>query len=223
MRTTAGSNPCACGRPRASRSARARPTRTRCRARAGRGVPDLVDDHRAALAARLLVGAEHEVVEQELAAPVEKIDQPRLAVRALEDVVLLDPQPGQTAPLGGERVVLAGERLLLLADPSSAFSHAVLVLTIFACSMAIASFGRVQCVSLERRCRGWPPVESTTSSFTSRAPTSLSPCRTRRGGGTSRRREVAHSSHHRLVAPAWRAVEPLVHPPEAVQPARVRQ
>src|SRR6266481_3682144 len=26
-----------------------------------------------------------------------------------------------------------------------------------------------------------------------------------------------------LVAPAWRAVEPLVHAPEAVQPARVRR
>src|SRR4029453_6265630 len=33
--------------------------------------------------------------------------------------------------------------------------------------------------------------------------------------------EVTHSSHHRLVAPAWRAVEPLVHAPEGVQPADV--
>ena len=38
--------------------------------------------------------------------------------------------------------------------------------------------------------------------------------------GTS---EDAKSSHHRLVAPAWRAVEPLVHAPEGVEPARVRR
>src|SRR5688500_13755123 len=34
---------------------------------------------------------------------------------------------------------------------------------------------------------------------------------------------AAHSAHHRVVAPAWRAVEPLVHAPEAAQPARVRR
>ena len=35
--------------------------------------------------------------------------------------------------------------------------------------------------------------------------------------------EITHSSYHRLVAPAGRAVEPLVHAPETVQPARVRR
>src|SRR6266700_3497026 len=35
--------------------------------------------------------------------------------------------------------------------------------------------------------------------------------------------QVTHSSDHRLVAPEWRAVEPLVHAPETVQPARVRR
>ena len=34
--------------------------------------------------------------------------------------------------------------------------------------------------------------------------------------------EVTHSLHHCLVAPAWRAVEPLVHAPQAVQPPDVR-
>jgi hypothetical protein len=34
--------------------------------------------------------------------------------------------------------------------------------------------------------------------------------------------KVTESSPHGLVAPAWRAVEPLVHAPEAVQTARVR-
>src|SRR5438874_7851668 len=43
-------------------------------------VADLVDDHRAAAAARLLVGAEHEVVEDELTAPLEEIEEVRLAV-----------------------------------------------------------------------------------------------------------------------------------------------
>src|SRR6266540_5264790 len=35
--------------------------------------------------------------------------------------------------------------------------------------------------------------------------------------------QVARTHEQALVAPAWRAVEPLVHAPEAVQPARVRR
>src|SRR6266536_6289438 len=35
--------------------------------------------------------------------------------------------------------------------------------------------------------------------------------------------QVARTHEQALVAPAWRAVEPLVHAPETVQPARVRR
>jgi hypothetical protein len=64
-------------------------------------VADLVDEHRAAIAARLLVGAEHEVVEDELTASLEEVDQARLAVPALEHVLLFDPDHRQAAALGG--------------------------------------------------------------------------------------------------------------------------
>src|SRR5215510_4337666 len=49
----------------------------------------------------------------------------------------------------------------------------------------------------------------------------LRPRRTRRGGGTKGTSEVTKSSHHRLVAPLGRAVEPLLHAPEGVQPERI--
>src|SRR5262245_66680487 len=80
-------------------------------------MPHLVEEHRAAFAARRLVGPEHEVVEQELAAPVEEVYEPRLPVRALEHVVLRDLHPRQAAALGRERVVSARELLLLRTEP----------------------------------------------------------------------------------------------------------
>ena len=58
---------------------------------------------------------EHEVVEDQLAPALEHVDQPQLVRRAPEDVVLVDPHPGQAPALGGEGIVLAGEPLLLLA------------------------------------------------------------------------------------------------------------
>src|SRR5262245_63423069 len=80
-------------------------------------MPHLVDEHRAAFAARSLVGSEHEVVEQELAAPVEEVDEARLPVRALEHVILADQHPRQAPALGCERVVSARELLLLRPEP----------------------------------------------------------------------------------------------------------
>jgi len=42
------------------------------------------------------------VVDDELAPPGEEIGQGRLAARPIEDVALLDPDPGQLAPLPAE-------------------------------------------------------------------------------------------------------------------------
>ena len=58
-------------------------------------------------------GLEEEAVDDQLAAPVEQVEQARRPVRALEAVVLLDGHPRHPAPLGGERVAGAGELLLL--------------------------------------------------------------------------------------------------------------
>jgi hypothetical protein len=76
-------------------------------------VADLVDEHGAAVAARLLVRPEHEVVEEQLPTALEEVHQGRLAGRAVEDVVLVHPDPRQPATLGGERVACPGGLLLL--------------------------------------------------------------------------------------------------------------
>jgi hypothetical protein len=80
-------------------------------------VADVVDEHRTAVAARrrpaVDAGREHEVVEDALAATREEIEQTGLAVRALEDVGLVDRDHRLPAALGGERVSRPGRFLLL--------------------------------------------------------------------------------------------------------------
>src|SRR5256886_6797362 len=76
-------------------------------------VADLVDEHRAPVAAGVLVRAEHEVIEEQLPAPFEEIEQLGLAFRPDEDVLLLDVRPRKPAALGGERVPRARGFLLL--------------------------------------------------------------------------------------------------------------
>src|SRR5437868_10082665 len=73
---------------------------------------EVVGPERARLAAGLPVGAEHEVVDDELAAAVEQVGEARLAARAGELVVLGDLDPGQVAARGGEPLALVGELLL---------------------------------------------------------------------------------------------------------------
>ena len=53
---------------------------------------------------------------EQLAAALEEIGQRLRAVRALEDVVLLDANPGQIAPLGVDLVPQPGEFFLLLQE-----------------------------------------------------------------------------------------------------------
>src|SRR6266576_2256996 len=57
--------------------------------------------------------AEHEVVDEQLRAPVEKLGQRLRPVVGLEAVVLLDRDPRQRLPLPGELVAAARELLLL--------------------------------------------------------------------------------------------------------------
>src|SRR3981189_446457 len=74
---------------------------------------DLVGEQRAAGTALLPIGTEHEVVDHELAASVEQAGERYRAVGVLENIVLLDPDPGQRAALFRQAVTLARERLLL--------------------------------------------------------------------------------------------------------------
>src|ERR1700730_6041032 len=60
---------------------------------------DMVDVKRTAHATRLPSRSEHEMLYQQLATALEEIGQRLRAARALEDVVLLDANPGQcTSP-----------------------------------------------------------------------------------------------------------------------------
>ena len=58
-------------------------------------------------------GTEHEMLDDQLDAAVEKIGERLLAVRPVEDILLLDLDPRQLAPSGAELVAQPGEFLLL--------------------------------------------------------------------------------------------------------------
>ena len=73
-----------------------------------------VGDRGADGAAGLIGRAEHEVVDEQLRAPVEELGQGLGAVGGLEAVLLLDRHPGELPPFAGKLVVAARELLLLL-------------------------------------------------------------------------------------------------------------
>src|SRR4029453_9218162 len=77
----------------------------------------VVGDERAVRAALVVIRAEHEVVDDELALAVEEIGERAAPVRPLEDVLLLDGHHRQLAALGGERVALAAQLFLLGEEP----------------------------------------------------------------------------------------------------------
>ena len=77
---------------------------------------DVVGVKRAADATLLPVGAEHEVVDDELAPALEEILERLLPVGTLEDIGLLDLHPGQSAALPAQFVLEPGEMLLLLQE-----------------------------------------------------------------------------------------------------------
>src|SRR5205823_3356786 len=74
---------------------------------------EVVRPERADRTALLPVRAEHEVIDEQLAAAVEEISQRLLAVWALEDVLLLDRLPGKALSLLRQLVACACELLLL--------------------------------------------------------------------------------------------------------------
>src|SRR5260221_9492867 len=73
---------------------------------------DLVREQRTAGASLVPFGTEHEVIDDELAASVEKVGERHRALGAFEDIVLLDLDPGQRAALFRQAVALARPPLL---------------------------------------------------------------------------------------------------------------
>ena len=88
-----------------------------------RGAVEMIGQIRAARAALLPAGTEHEVIDDELALAAEQIGQGFLAVRTVEHVSLFDLFPRQRAALAGELVArfrecfLLGEIGLARGDP----------------------------------------------------------------------------------------------------------
>src|SRR6266516_6389794 len=79
----------------------------------GRGAVEGIGHRRADRTARRIGRAEHEVVDDQLGAPVEQLCQRLVSLVGVEAVLLFDRQPRQVAPLGGELVAAAGQFLLL--------------------------------------------------------------------------------------------------------------
>src|SRR5439155_19083128 len=59
------------------------------------------------------VRAEHEMLDDQLAASLEQIGESFLTIRPVEDITLLDLDPGQCPPLGAQPVAQPGEFLFL--------------------------------------------------------------------------------------------------------------
>ncbi|MNG14836.1 hypothetical protein D3C84_986230 [compost metagenome] len=97
------------------------------------GAVDMVGEEGAAVTALLPIRSEHEVVDDQGAAPVEQVGQGFPAVRPFEGVDLVDTDPGQRPPLGAEPVPFTGKGLFLAQQllagmqPFFAGNHGVLV------------------------------------------------------------------------------------------------
>ena len=93
---------------------------------------DGVGDRRVDRVTGLVARAEHEVVDEQLGAPVEQLAERLLTVVSVEAVVLLHSHPRQLASLPRELVaesrvfLLAGKELLTCSEPLLAGSNLVI-------------------------------------------------------------------------------------------------
>src|SRR6185437_14666401 len=71
-----------------------------------------VRDHRARRTAGRVVGAEHEVIDEELRAAAKQVGERSAARLGVESISLVDADPGQLAALPRELVAAPGELLL---------------------------------------------------------------------------------------------------------------
>ena len=77
------------------------------------GTVKMIGQERAARAAGFPVGAEHEVIDDQLALAAEQVGQGFLAARPVEHVSLVDFHPGQLAPLFAQRIARAAKSFFL--------------------------------------------------------------------------------------------------------------
>src|SRR6266511_4854098 len=73
----------------------------------------MIGPERAALATLLPSWSEHEMHDDQLAASIEEVGERLLAVRPVEAIPLLHPDPGQLAALPAQLIAQPGEGLLL--------------------------------------------------------------------------------------------------------------
>src|SRR5262245_11789362 len=116
-----------------------------------REIADLIHEHRASgTAGRGPAGdpwREHEVVEDELAAPLEQIDERRAPFGTFEHVLLVDLRHGRPAALGGKRIALAS-RLLFLREQFLMCGKPVgLRYDVWNCSAALRGHDDAPCAS----------------------------------------------------------------------------
>src|SRR5450755_964173 len=76
------------------------------------GAVEAVRDRRAGRAPCRVLGAEHEVIDEQLRASLEEIGERRCALVGVEAVLLVDPDPGQLLPPARQLVAAPGQRLL---------------------------------------------------------------------------------------------------------------
>src|SRR6266481_1933366 len=82
-----------------------------------RDTAEAVGDRRAGRTPRLVVGPEHEVVDEELRASSEELCQRGAPLVGLESVLPVDPDPGQLLPPPRQLVAAPRQLLLLLEQP----------------------------------------------------------------------------------------------------------
>jgi hypothetical protein len=81
------------------------------------GGVDVVGTERAADAALLPIGAEHEMLDDELVSALKQVSKRLLALDRVKDICLVDRDPRQLAPLGAQPV--SGSRDLLSSANSA--------------------------------------------------------------------------------------------------------
>jgi hypothetical protein len=77
------------------------------------GAVEMIGEIRATRTAGFPAGTQHKMIDDQLALAAEQIGQGLLAVRRIEQIILLHLFPWQFAPFAGQRIAGAGERFFL--------------------------------------------------------------------------------------------------------------
>src|SRR5262245_13412869 len=100
-----------------------------------------------------LAGCVHEMLDEELTAPVEQVRQRDLTLRGIKDIFLVDPHPRQRSLLPAEFVALPrqlflpGQQRRPRLEPLLSRRHRMRVSRTFRCLHRLFSFGFVRCLA----------------------------------------------------------------------------